>query len=133
MRGTSHREDAAFWIISLRECRMTDEPREGARFSADFVKNRNTTDAECPPMEWHIYLPPGETQAKISWKRLEIFRQCIEDGLVSATAIAEELKISQGQVSKLAKKGMIAGWLTKDGRDYALTGKGLRDATEGED
>ena len=135
MRGTSRREDAALWIISLRECSAVDEPREGARFSAEFVKNRNTTDAECPPMEWHIYLPPGETQAKVSWKRLEIseiFRQCIEDGLVSATAIAEELKISQGQVSKMAKKAIIAGWLTKDGRDYALTGKGRRDEEEPE-
>ena len=130
MRGTSRREDAAFWIISLRHSSVMDEPRNGARFAAEFVKNRNTTDDECPPMEWHMYLPPGETKAKVSWKRMdvmEIFRQCVEDGLTSATAIAEELKISQGQVSKLAKKAMMAGWLKKDGRDYALTGTGNRD------
>lgn len=31
--------------------------------------------------------------------------------------------LSKGQVSKLAKQGMTAGWLKKDGRDYALTGQ----------
>ncbi len=62
----------------------------------------------------------------ISWKKLsnpQLFRQCIEDGLISASDIAAEMGLSKGQVSKLAKQGMEAGWLKKNGRDYALTGQ----------
>jgi hypothetical protein len=33
------------------------------------------------------------------------------------------MQISTGQISKLAKKGIKAGWLKKDGREYALTGQ----------
>jgi len=40
--------------------------------------------------------------------------------LTSATDIADEMGISKGQVSKLAKQGNAAGWLKKAGRDYAL-------------
>jgi hypothetical protein len=37
--------------------------------------------------------------------------------LTNATHIAGEMRISIGQISKLAKKGITAGWLKKDGRD----------------
>jgi hypothetical protein len=126
MRGTSRREDAAFWIIQLTEAKDAGEVQAGARFVARFVKNRNATETECPPLEWHFQLPKGETHAQVSWKKLstsQLFRQCIEDGLTSATDIADEMGISKGQVSKLATKGIKAGWLKKDGRDYALTGQ----------
>ncbi len=126
MRGTSRREDAAFWIINLSEAKDAGEVQTGAKFVARFVKNRNATEADCPPLEWHFNLPKGEASARVSWKRLstgQIFRQWIEDGVTGASDIAEEMGISKGQVSKLAKKGIEAGWLKKVGRDYALTGK----------
>jgi len=62
----------------------------------------------------------------VSWKKLstnQLFRQWIEDGLTTATEIADEMGISNGQVSKLAKKAILAGWLKKEGRGYALTGQ----------
>jgi len=126
MRGTSRREDAAFWIINLAEAKDAGEIQAGAKFVARFVKNRNSTEAECPPLEWHFVKPKGETKARVSWKKLssqQFFRQCIEDGLTAATDIADEMRISKGQVSKLAKKGIEAGWLKKNGRDYDLTGQ----------
>lgn len=126
MRGTSRREDAAFWIICLSEAKDAGEVQRGAKFVARFVKNRNGMDADCPPLEWHFNLPEGETRARVSWKKLstgQIFRQWIEDGVTSASDIAEEMSISKGQVSKLAKRGMTEGWLRRNGRDYALTGK----------
>ena len=125
MRGTSRREDAAFWIIQLAEAKDAGEIQNGAKFVARFVKNRNATEADCPPLEWHFNLPKGETRALVSWKKLstgQIFRQWIEDGVTSASDIAEEMGISKGQVSKLAKRGIAEGWLKKDCRDYALTG-----------
>ncbi|MGH7990789.1 MAG: AAA family ATPase [Limisphaerales bacterium] len=126
MRGTSRREDAAFWIIQLTEAQDAGEVQTGARFVARFVKNRNSTEAECPPLEWHFNLPKGETRAQVYCKKMstnQLFRQCIEDGLTSATDIADEMGISKGRVSKLATKAIKEGWLKKDGRDYALTGQ----------
>jgi hypothetical protein len=125
MRGTSRREDAAFWIIQLAEAKDAGEIQNGAKFVARFVKNRNATEADCPPLEWHFNLPKGEIRARVSWKKLstgQIFRQWIEDGVTSASDIAEEMGISKGQVSKLAKRGIAEGWLKKNRRDYALTG-----------
>ena len=126
MRGTSRREDAAFWVIQLTEAKDACEIQNGARFVARFVKNRNATEADCPPLEWHFHLPKGANRANVTWKSLftgQIFRQWIEDGVTSATDIADEMGISKGQVSKLAKRAIAEGWLQKQGRDYALTGK----------
>lgn len=125
MRGTSRREDSAFWIIQLGEAKDAGEIQTGAKFVARFVKNRNATEAECPALEWHFVRDVNESRARVSWKKLstsQLFRQCLEDGLNSATDIAEEMGISKGQASKLATAGIKAGWLTKDGREYKLTG-----------
>jgi len=125
MRGTSRREDAANWIIQLTEAKDEVEIQNGAKFVARFVKNRNATETDCPPIEWHFSLSKGETRARVSWKKIstaQIFRQWIEDGLTSAKDIAEEMGISTGQVSKLAKRAMAEGWLKKNGRSYALAG-----------
>ena len=77
MRGTSRREDAAFWIMQLTEGQKAGEVQTGARSVARFVKNRNATEAECPPLEWQFNLPNGETRAKVAWKELstnQLFR-----------------------------------------------------------
>ncbi len=126
MRGTSRREDAANWIIKLAEAKNEGEIQGGARFVARFSKNRNTTDANCPPLEWHFNLPKGETLCRGSWKQIstaQMFRELIEDGLTYCKDLAEEMGITKGQVSKLATKAFAAGWLKKDGRDYELTGQ----------
>lgn len=126
MRGTSRREDAAFWIIQLAESKDAGEIQSGATFVAKFVKNRNATEAECPPLEWSFYKPKDEILARVSHKELstsQLFRQCIENGLTSASDIAEEMKLSKGQISKMATAAFRIGWLAKDGREYKLTGK----------
>ena len=90
------------------------------------MKNRNATETECPPLEWHFVRLENESRANVSWKKLsttQIFRQCLEDGLTTATDIAEEMGISKGQVSKMATAAIKAGWLAKDGREYKLTGQ----------
>jgi hypothetical protein len=40
-----------------------------------------------------------------------------------ATEKTEKKNRAKGQVSKLAKQGVMQGWLRKDGRVYALTGQ----------
>lgn len=126
MRGTSRREDAAFWIIQLAAAQDAGEVQTGAKFVARFVKNRNATETECPPLEWHFVRRENEAHAHVSWKKLstsQIFRQCLEDGLTTATDIAEEMTLSKGQVSKMATAAIRAGWLAKEGREYKLTGQ----------
>lgn len=123
MRGTSRREDAAFWIIRLDEIKDVGNDEDGAKFIARFVKNRNATEDECPSLEWRFGKAREDGHIGVSWKKLsqtELLRQCIEDGLTTATDIAADMEISKGQASKLAARAMKEGWLTKNGREYAL-------------
>jgi hypothetical protein len=123
MRGTSRREDAAFWVLRLTEVNDAGQVQNGAHFVSRFSKNRNATEEECPPMEWHFHKPKDSPKAQVSWKKLstlQLFRQWVEDGLTSASEIADEMGLSKGQVSKLAKQGIACGWLKKDGREYGI-------------
>lgn len=119
MRGTSRREDAAFWVMKLEE--VAQEQREGASFCSRFTKDRNS-HSEQAAYEWRFSNGMGG-RTSIEWtpsSPLEIFRQWVGDGLTSAEDIAKEMNVTKGRVSQLAKKGIAAGWLTKRGREYAL-------------
>jgi hypothetical protein len=119
MRGTSKREDAAFWILRLDEVSGADD-YNGAKFVTRFVKNRNAPN-DPVPLEWNIR--PDGNRALVTYREadnLVLFRQWIEDGLETCSEIAEEMGLSKGQVSKLAKKAEKAGWLRKVGRKYQL-------------
>lgn len=121
MRGTSRREDAAFWVIRMDPAQS--EARKGAHFISRFTKNRNSP-TEQPDIEWDFSTSPdgvlhiGTCEASSA----DIFREWIEVGLTGAEDIAREMGVSKGTVSKLARKGMEAGWLVKKGREYALAG-----------
>jgi hypothetical protein len=122
MRGTSRREDAAAWIISLQEASNVTPGAAGAQFVAQFTKCRNTTVEDAPPLEWHFQRDGGDG-VTVKWNvadQLSVFRGWIEDGLESCSEIAEAMDISPGQVSKLASSAMRAGWLERKGRRYAL-------------
>jgi hypothetical protein len=118
MRGTSRREDAAFWVIRLDE--IEDEHRQGARFISRFTKDRNSY-TEQSPIEWRLTSVDGIVEVKTQpASSMDIFRQWIEDGLTSAEDIGKEMGVSKGTVSKWARKAMEEGWLAKNGRDYML-------------
>jgi hypothetical protein len=124
MRGTSRREDAAFWIINLSEPKEPVENQCGVAFIAKFVKNRNALEAECPALEWTFLKPPGTNKMQVTWKKLtplQQFRQCVEDGMTMGTQIAKHLNLSRGRISQLAKQGMKEGWLLKDSRHYRIS------------
>jgi predicted DNA-binding protein (UPF0251 family) len=53
--------------------------------------------------------PPAPRKAS----RIEVFRQCLEDGLTSAEDIARKMGVSKGTVSKLAKRAGNEGWCRK--------------------
>lgn len=122
MRGTSRREDAAFWILRLDAVAEHSNPVEGARFVSKFVKQRQGTRNETAPIEWHF--EPTGLITRVSFKRSatveEVFKQHVKDGLTSCTDIAEEMQLSKGTVSKLAKRAEVEGWLRIVGRTYVL-------------
>ena len=119
MRGTSRREDHAFWIIRLDE--IEKEGRDGARFLSRFTKDRNS-QSEQPATQWSFTTAPdGRVEVTTAAaSTMDVFRQWIVDGLTSAEDIAREMGVSKGTVSKMAKRAMDAGWLEKKGRVYAL-------------
>jgi RecA-family ATPase len=118
MRGTSKREDAAFWVIRLDA--VEAEEREGARFVSRFTKDRNS-QAEQTPLEWSF--KTDNAGLKISHKNasnLEILLQWVRDGLSGAEEIAKEMVVSKGTVSKWAQKLAEAGKLKIENRRYRL-------------
>ena len=126
MRGTSRREDAAFWIINLSELKDVAEDHRGARFVARFVKNRNASDADCPALEWHFVRQPNDPKAHVTWKKISVpeqFRKCIEDGFDTASSIAEVMGVSRGLVSRYANRAIKLGWLKRKDRNYVLASK----------
>ena len=51
---------------------------------------------------------------------LQVFRQLLEEGLTRNEEIAQEMGVTSGTVSKMAKKAIDAGWLQKNHREYQL-------------
>lgn len=96
-------------------------PAKAHGFSPDSPKTA-PAKSEQPATQWNFTTAPDgnvtiKTQAAST---TDIFRQWIEDGITSAEDIAREMNVSKGTISKMAKKGIEAGWLTKNGRGYAL-------------
>jgi len=119
MRGTSRREDAAFWVVRLDVAQT--EFLEGAQFLAQFTKDRNSP-VEQPAIEWH-FATGDDGAVRITTQQasgMEAFRHWIEAGITSPEDIAREMGVSKSTISRLARKAMEAGWLVKDGREYVL-------------
>ena len=120
MRGTSRREDAAVWILSLSEPAQASTATTGARFVARFTKCRNTPSEDAPALEWH-FQRKGADGVTVKWTvadPLAIFRGWIEEGLDTCGDLSTEMGVSKGTISKLAKRAQNAGWL--------IVGKGRR-------
>ncbi len=120
IRGTSKREDAAFWILRLDEANE-GERDNGARFLTRFVKNRNAPK-DPSPLDWS-FAPDGDGKTLITYRdadSMAMLRYWIENGLTSCEDIAREMGVSKGTISKMATKAIKTGWLQKTGRGYAL-------------
>ena len=124
MRGGSKREDPAHWIMRL-DASMEGEPEQGARFTAIFDKCRNCPQESAQPVDFY-YKPkeggaPGEIE--VEWRivdNLEQFKICIRDmDMDSAGDIADQMGVSAGYVSKLARKAEKAGWCRIQERRYS--------------
>ena len=109
MRGTSRREDAAFWIMSLGKPNAADE-EGGAQFIGSFTKYREGDQTEKGPWHWTFKTTDGKTSVShVRIDNLDAFIQLVNDGLDSCTDIAVEMAVSKGAVSKWAKQALALG------------------------
>ena len=134
MRGTSRREDNVFWIIALDDSKRKAEDKRGARFISYFTKPSRNTQEEIPAFEWHFITDQSTGVVSIGHKQaqtLDVFRSIIEAGVTECDQIAAEMKVPKYTVSRLAKKAIDQGWLTKRGRNYEL--KKTKEKTEKDD
>lgn len=121
MRGTSRREDAAFSVIRLDDPAESGELKDGAKFLLRFTKDRNS-HTEQPVIEW-TFQTISDGKVRISNKHAdsrEVLLGWVRDGLTSATDIADEMGLSKGTVSKMARKLADEGRLKITGREYSL-------------
>ena len=121
LRGTSKREDDAFWIMRLEEPSDEKGDVHGARFVSRFTKNRNSP-ADPLSFLWTI---AQEIDGRVRIKTEEVnsddtIVDLVRIGVDSATEIATEMNITKGTVSKRAARLMKVGRLVKKGKKYVL-------------
>jgi hypothetical protein len=104
MRGTSRREDAAFWIVEVKP-KINHDNGEGAHFETNFLKQRNCSTREFS-REWTFKteitgdVSIGCTEVSLETKVFEL----IKDGLTSPTDISGELGLAKSTVSRIAQR-----------------------------
>jgi AAA domain len=103
MRGTTRREDAAFWVIRVDEVKDRDIDENGAKFETIFTKQRNSDQREWT-RQW-TFKTEENGQITIGCDEIsfdEKVLQLIQDGISSATDIAEELGVVKSTACKAA-------------------------------
>ncbi|MDQ3314335.1 MAG: AAA family ATPase [Verrucomicrobiota bacterium] len=125
MRGTSRREDQAFWILKVTEA-DTAPNFKGLKFRTQFTKNRNAVNLECPPLEWTL---TTASTGRMQVSSRHVTHDCailslVNGGLTRASDIAQELGLSTGRVSQIAGTLRSRGLIEMAGREYQLTADG---------
>jgi putative DNA primase/helicase len=122
MRGTSRREDDAFWTICVKALTDRVPGARGAHFETEFTKWRNL---DSPPLgrEWSVVTEPGGI---VTWRCDELsfdekVLALIQAGLRGATEIAEELKAVKSTVSKAAARLEAAKLIERHGNGNRTT------------
>jgi putative DNA primase/helicase len=124
MRGTTRREDDAFWIISVKELADRGSEERGARFETAFAKWRNL---DSPPLlrQWSVQT---ESNGIVSYNCNELTFDAqvlakIQAGLESSTDIAQELGVHKSRVSRASDRLADAKLIDKCGKGNRITYK----------
>lgn len=124
MRGTSKREDHAFWVMKVTKVEVPDGERE-TRFRTHFTKTRNCPLSDVPPVEWTIR-PSGSgvtVSARAVTSELAVL-DLINSDISTASDIAEEMNVSKGRVSQIAASLRERGFIKVNNRHYSITANG---------
>jgi DNA-binding transcriptional ArsR family regulator len=123
MRGTTRREDAAFWVIQVDELKNRQENETGASFHTVFTKQRNSDSREWA-REWTFKTAP-DGQISIGCNEISFDAKVlglIEDGLSSATDIATELGVHKSTVCRAAQRLVDANLIELNRKAYRPRG-----------
>ena len=112
-RGTSGREDLLDTVIRLEP--VHGALSEGARFVVRFTKSRGAFGDEVEPFEALLDL---DSDGLWTWRKLEESNyermlSLARQGVSTVTEMAEELGVTKGTVSKMKRKGIEQGDLTR--------------------
>lgn len=105
MRGTTRREDAAFWVIRVDPITDRQQNETCTRFQTTFTKQRNNRSPEWN-REW-TFQTDSKGIVSIGCQEISFdakVLQLIEAGLSSASEIAEELAVAKSTVCKAARR-----------------------------
>lgn len=124
MRGTSKREDISDWVIKVKKSDEIADLPEGKHVKQiasviSFDKNREGTLEETNPQGFIFTTRDG--QMTIDFKKEDIEEQfftLIERGINKCGELAEEMELSKGYISKLAKQYEQRGLLEINKRVY---------------
>jgi putative DNA primase/helicase len=104
-RGTSRREDDAFWVVQVKQSLDQNPGEPGCKFETNFTKWRNL-DAKPNTRIWHVVTEPDGSvtyncdELSFDEKVLNLIR----DGLATASVIAEELGCNRSTVTRAADR-----------------------------
>jgi hypothetical protein len=118
IRGTSKREDAAHWILSLEDMDCLDE--DGChQFKTKFTKCRNCAPSDTPSLAWKlIHTEQGIVSETRAIDLYDQFLELVAGGITSASEIAAELDKGKGTISKWAHKAQTDGKITINNGRY---------------
>ena len=117
MRGASRREDAADWILRLRDDTEDDDTREKAIIT-HFTKCRGCPPKDAPPLRWTLQIRDSLTYTCKLHSGPDALAALILSGVEECSECAELLGVPKGTVSKWAKKLQKAGIIRIEGRKY---------------
>jgi putative DNA primase/helicase len=120
-RGTSRREDNAFWVIKLERVPL-DDGEKGCRFSSAFDKNRNSPSNSDPYM-WYYKPLCDYSSVEVNVQAYgQKVRMCnlIAKGVVNNKDLAKEMGVGESRISQIAKALMDEGRIRKIGQAYEL-------------
>jgi len=105
-RGTSGREDALDTVVQLA-MPVDYDPQEGCHFEFRFTKSRSVKGAEVAPLDVRL----EETASGLGWRskpleksKEEQVRELMDEGMTSASEIAEALGIDRSYAWKLMSR-----------------------------
>jgi hypothetical protein len=119
MRGTSRREDAAFWVIQISKNYNENDKRKGTFFTTSFEKNREDDGGMERKLDWSFVTEDGKTQVTCVPTDTKILvYDAVKSGMGSCSDIAEYLGITKGAVSQFATQLVSDRLIKKQGNLY---------------
>lgn len=129
LRGHSKREDPAAWIMQLKLPKNDpDHEIEGACFISSFAKYRNAPQRPNDIM-WNFHPLDNAKEIIVSHERCDlydIFLELVAHGNHQCKIIADEMVISQVNVSRLAQKAAQNGDIEIKDRKYYIKSSGTK-------